>query len=227
MNPEQFHDAMNYLDDDLIAETDELRQGKRVRQPRSNLRRIIPWAAAAACLALVVGIGSGVLPIWQTSDSAILRPNMENGQPFEPGKAGQDYQSISDSEFSMQESVTDAWEIYTCGQFSISIPEGWTSELESGEDGSLFMVIRPPRETGAIKVGYQPGFGVCGTGLTEKQVTIAGREALAGYYDGSSQWSFIAFTGTDYVILKDGADAWWPQYRRTAEKILDTFVIED
>ena len=223
MSAEKFHDALNYLDDDLIAETDAWRTGQR--KP-SAARKIIPWLVPAACLALVLGIGSGLLPIWQTSDSAVLRPNMENGQPFEPGEACQDYQSISDGTFSRQESITDTWEIYTCGQFSISIPDGWTCDLESGE-GSLFMVIRPPRETGAIRVGYDPMFGVCGTGLTEKKVTIAGREALSGYYDGSSQWSFIAFTGTDYVILKDGADAWWSRYGRTAESILETLVIED
>lgn len=225
MSPEQFHDALNYLDDDLIAQTDDLRQGRRVLHRRS--RRVVQWLVPAACLALVLGIGSGVLPVWQTSDSAVLHPNMENGEPLQPGEAALDYQTAnSGSTISRQESMTDMWETYTCGQFSLAIPEGWTCDLESDGD-SLYMVIRPPHEVGAIKVGYDPSFGVCGTGLTEKAVTIAGMEAWAGYYGSNSRWTYIAFVDSDYVILKDGADAWWTQHARTVEEILETFVIEE
>ena len=60
MNPEQLHDAISLLSDDLLVPVDKLRQKKR-----------IPWksvAALAACACLVVGLWTlfpgNPLPRW-------------------------------------------------------------------------------------------------------------------------------------------------------------------
>ena len=64
MNPENIHDALNLLPDDLIAEADALRQ---------NPGKTIPWKRLipmAACFALVLGAMYVVLPNMATKDAA-------------------------------------------------------------------------------------------------------------------------------------------------------------
>lgn len=64
MNPENIHDALNLLPDDLIAEADALRQ---------KPRKTIPWKQLipmAACFALVLGALYVVLPNMATKDAA-------------------------------------------------------------------------------------------------------------------------------------------------------------
>lgn len=48
MTPEQLHDALNFLSDDLLEQTDALRQRKRISWK--------PLAALAACACLVAGL---------------------------------------------------------------------------------------------------------------------------------------------------------------------------
>ena len=51
-----------------------------------------------------------------------------------------------------------------------------------------------------IQIGY--GFlGVCGTGLEEKEITLAGDTAYCGFYDGSDKWDFISFEGKNAGIF--------------------------
>lgn len=63
MNSEQIHDALNYLDEDLILSVEQLRNGSR------KIRK--QWAAIAACLCLLItgafaARGFGLFPISQT-----------------------------------------------------------------------------------------------------------------------------------------------------------------
>ena len=51
MNPEYIHDALNYLDDDLIQQADAVRS--RPSSPRRPWRR---WAALAACLCVAAAV---------------------------------------------------------------------------------------------------------------------------------------------------------------------------
>lgn len=78
MNAEKLMDAMNLLPDDLLEETDALRQKKR-----------IPWkslTALAACLCLAVGLWFA-LPGTKTADSA-FDSAAENGAETENVKDG-------------------------------------------------------------------------------------------------------------------------------------------
>lgn len=223
MNPEKIHNAMNYLDDDLIAETDALRQGQPVRRG-ITVRKVIPWAAAAACLALVLGVGS-MLPGGMTGGSAPENGAMEM-VPAEGVDVLQDEVIYSGAEASIQESKSDyIMQTVSLEDMSIEIPQTWEYELVREDGGGYFIIIRPPYETGCVRVGCWPNFGVCGTGLTEEKTVIAGMDAVIGTYDDNAVWSFISF-GNDYVAINEGADAWWGQHGDLLMKCLESLIIE-
>ena len=228
MSPEQFHDALNYLDDDLIAQTDELRQGKRVLQTRPTARQVIAWVAPAACLALVIGLAPRLLPAIETENLANTGIDQMYQEAGQPPKALEDYATAAAGSVNRQESITSTWVTQIMGDISLQVPTTWSCHRETGDDGSYYLLITPPNEEDAIRIGYDPNFGVCGTGLTEKQTTIAGMNASVGYYDGSSNWSFMTFPdlGQWYVVQKDGVSEWWGVYGDEAMAILETIVIE-
>lgn len=222
MNPEKFHNAMNYLDDELIAETDELRQGRRTLPAN---RKIIPWVAAAASLALVLGIGSGALPVWQMDNSSpgyfegLM--DAENGAPGESAMESA-HGTISQSTHEAPEN----WERVSNEDISLSLPAGWGYELTNAGDGSYGIAFSPGGEEGMLRVCCQPGFGVCGTGLQEMKTNIAGRTANVGYYDGGRIWSFITFPGTDFVIINEAGNSWFSAHTDTVTQILETIVFQ-
>lgn len=225
MSPEQFHDAMNYLDDDLITETDELRQGWRVLQPRFTVRSLLPWVAMAACLVLVLGLGSRFLPATESNGvDTMLMEDMQEAANQSPAEAVQDKSQYG---IGTEHSTTNSWQRIAAGDLSLAIPGDWEYTLEPGEDNSLMIALHPAGAVGALKIGYMPYFGVCGTGLTEKQTTIAGMEANVGYYDGGKDWTFITFRvdGETYVVLKDSVGGWWSDHADTVDQILETIVI--
>lgn len=65
MNPEQLHDALNQLPDDLLTATDALRQKKKQPVP---WKRLVP---AAACLVLVTGALLAAMPLLNRKDAAM------------------------------------------------------------------------------------------------------------------------------------------------------------
>ena len=80
MNGEQISDSLIYLDDDLIAETDAVRQGKRIpfRMPARGI-------LAAACAALLLA-GALALPQRAGDDAA---ESVHNGMVLgKPNLAG-------------------------------------------------------------------------------------------------------------------------------------------
>lgn len=73
MRPEQIHDALNFLDDGLIEETEKLRRKKHP----SHWKK---WAALAACLCLVAAGSFAVLSLNQreTMKSECISAENEN-----------------------------------------------------------------------------------------------------------------------------------------------------
>lgn len=198
MSGEEFTDALNYLDDDLILETDALRQGKRTL----SRPKVIRWLVPAACLTLILGV-------W-------LRPVLPlgGGTAAENGMAPEYMMdsAVSESENPKQQcdcSMTEVVQEVNHGGIFLYIPEDWTYTLEDDED-SRYILLYHPKRAGVIRVGYDPAFGVCGTGLTEEETVIAGIRAVVGTYDGKRTWSFIGFLDEyrDYVVINDGADDW-------------------
>lgn len=120
------------------------------------------------------------------------------------------------------------------GTLRVDLPEGWTYEvcpegsdqLRTGEYGIHFY----PEEAkeGFIELGYVELFGVCGTGLEEETVTLAGDEANIGTYDHGSNWDFVSFRGVNegIVALTYGVESWWSEYKEQVMEILDTVCLE-
>ncbi len=120
------------------------------------------------------------------------------------------------------------------GRISLTLLEGWDYELCAVGDDRLLSAdygiqfYPEGMSEGYIEVGYHTNFGVCGTGLSEETITVAGEPARAGYYDGSEVWSYLAFEGKDesIVAMNSGAENWWKQHGDEAMKILDTLSYE-
>lgn len=129
--------------------------------------------------------------------------------------------------------------IYGDGDTKISLKliDGW--QMDTYERDSEFYSENDPKPfgieiwpyghgDGKIRIEFCPYFGVCGTGLSEKKITIGDYEASMGIYDNSKMWSFIVLTGEaqrDYVIWNDGAEEWWSEYGDEAMAILDTLIV--
>lgn len=226
MSPEKFHDALNYLDDDLITQTDELRRGQRVAQRHPTARQIVPWVAAAACLTLVIGIGPRLLPSVETDNAANGTPEMMHDAQEAPMPGLTEDQNYGSAEANIGQSRSEyTTQRIACGNITLEIPDTWEHEIVKEDGGGYFLHIRPPYEEGYIRVGYWQGFAVCGTGLHEEEAVIAGRNVFIGTYDGNPVWNFITL-GDDYVVINEGANDWWGAHGDTVMEILETIVIE-
>ena len=208
MNGEQISAALEFLDEDLVACTDEVRRGKR-RFFRPTLR----WAAAAAACAAVVMAGAIFFPPMVSEDSTM------NGMIQDP-----EYSANSNSGVSIDEQggATSLWREVSVNSIILSAPlDGDAEQEEMDGDGGYHIALE--HEGRVLTVGYNPGFAVCGTGLEEKSVTVAGMEASAGYYDGNELWSFITL-GNDYVVINQAGDAWTREEQDEINAILGTIV---
>ncbi len=114
---------------------------------------------------------------------------------------------------------------------SLTIPDGWECYAEDNGDENDFCIAFWPegQAEGKIKVWYYDSFGVCGTGLQEKKITIGEYEAYQGTYDNKKVWDFISFPGMpgSYVVINEGTDTWWSAYGEEAMQILATVKIAD
>ena len=207
MNGEWIMDALNDLDEDLIAQTQEVRQGKR-KLYRPPVRGII---AAAACAAIVL---TGVLsiPPRRASDSAVFEP-MENGMEMAGDNAG----GALESEYGYS-TTSGQWKTVTAGAITVTIPPDW--EWEDAKDNIVLS-----HGENRLTIGYNPGFSVCGTGLDQQTITIADMEARVGTYDGKSMWDFIVFPG-DWVALNESGENWTEEEKSAIISILESLIID-
>lgn len=120
------------------------------------------------------------------------------------------------------------------GEISISLPDGWgceacpidSDDLMYGKYGIHF--YPEGVSEGYIALTYQDFFGVCGTGLKEEEVTIAGKSAYIGTYDNHDYWDFIFFQ-EEYegiAALTYSVSDWWSDYGDQALGILETLVFD-
>lgn len=123
------------------------------------------------------------------------------------------------------------WHSHRNANIFLRVFDGWEYEIEEREGSNEFCIAFWPtgRSEGKIKVWYYEFFGVCGTGLEEKKITIGNYEACKGTYDNKEVWDFIILLGTPdyYVIMNNGADMWWSEYGDEAMQILNTLVVGD
>lgn len=114
---------------------------------------------------------------------------------------------------------------------TLTIPHSWEYETERGNSPDEYCISFWPADQteGKIKMWYYTAFGVCGTGLEEKEITVGEYEAWQGTYDNKKVWDFISFRGMagSYVAMNEGADKWWSQYGDEAMQILSSVKIAE
>lgn len=209
MSAEMISEALNHLDDDLIRQTEEVRQGKRVLY-RPGGRGVL---AAAACAALLL-CGLHFLP--RTMNGAMEADDaVQNEVPAGNGAAPEFGYSSASSE--------RPWEEVEGPGFRVSIPEGWEWELlnVNGEEYVHLALIHGENE---LILGRRPNFGVCGTGLEMEDAEFNGIAAQVGTYDESSMWSFIRLHG-DFVVQNNSGEDWTEEERADIDAILNTITI--
>ena len=213
MNSEWIMDALNDLDEDLIAQANEVRQGKR-RLYRPPVRGII---AAAACAAIVLTAVLTVPPRME-SDSTAFEP-MANGMEMaedSPGSAWEGHYGYS--------TTSGEWKTVTAGAITVTIPPDWEwAKLDINGDWGDHIALSHGENH--FIIGYYPNFAVCGTGLDQQTVTIAGMEARVGTYDGKSMWDFIVFPG-DWVALNESGENWTGQEKSEIISILESMTMD-
>ena len=132
------------------------------------------------------------------------------------------------------------------GQISVEVPEGWECAVcPVGGDLLRYLPyglqLKPVGSAeGCMELGPVRFFGVCGTGLSEQRMTIAGKEASVGTYDGKNVWDFVVFKlpkGAAGEVPADGAypdlvaqtfeaEGWSAGTVDEALGILDTMVFD-
>ena len=208
MNAEWISDALNDLDEDLIAQTDEVRRGVRVLY-RPPVRRII---AAAACVVLVL-VGVRMIPPVAEKSDAMIDNMMEMSNAGASGMPEYGY-----------EPSDEQWQMVNAGALTVFIPPGWEwAKMDTDDEWGDHIALSCGDNH--FIIGYSPGFAVCGTGLKEETAIISGMEARVGTYDGKSMWDFIVFEN-DYVVINHSGENWSMEEWDTIRSILETLTIE-
>ena len=95
----------------------------------------------------------------------------------------------------------------TAGTLRVQVPDGWKYELcPAGSltvsDQAFGVKIWPDSGSDScVQLYWSDSFGVCGTGLKEETLTLAGDSVSAGYYDGGKNWTFLSFQGKNSGIV--------------------------
>lgn len=119
------------------------------------------------------------------------------------------------------------------GQFSLSVPEGWEAETCPVDSDSLaygvYGIHFYPEgvDKGYVELAYIDFFGVCGTGLSEEEAVIAGKDAYVGTYDNHKYWDFISFQDEHIVALTYSVDEWWDEYGSQVLDIINTMTFDE
>ncbi len=116
-------------------------------------------------------------------------------------------------------------------RIALSLPDNWEYAIEEKEGAKSFCIsLWPKEEEGRLAIWYYEAFGVCGTGLTQKTVTLGRYTASQGTYAGSPLWDYIVFsdvtTTGDFVAMNEGIDSWWDRYETQAMEILSSLTLE-
>ena len=120
------------------------------------------------------------------------------------------------------------------GQISVTVPDDWSFEaVHVDEEGLMYglygLVLKPQEANGGqIELFCADSFGVCGTGLAQKDMTLAGVEAHVGTYDDHKHWDFITFGNDRHQIVAQhtGCDGWSDDMWEDALLILDSMKFD-
>lgn len=116
------------------------------------------------------------------------------------------------------------------GQISVYIPATWTAEaIPVDGDGMMFglygLILKPKdAPDGQIELFCSDNFGVCGTGLTQEEKTLAGYPVHVGTFDNHAHWDFITFGSNRVQVVAQhvDCDSWSDAMWDEAWSVLDT-----
>lgn len=193
---------------------------------------MVTMFALSACGNRTEGSGGNITESMELTEAEGLTDGMDPaGETVAPKEAEPEELRAGAEE--QDKSVTVMQE-GNAGTLQVVLPEGWTYEacpegsdqLRMGEYGIHF--YPEAASEGFIELGYVEFFGVCGTGLEEEKVTLAGDEANIGTYDNGSNWDFVAFRGANKGIVAQTyeVESWWPEYEEQVLEILDTVCLK-
>ena len=116
------------------------------------------------------------------------------------------------------------------GEISVNVPDTWSYEpVHVDEEGLMYglygLILKPiEAQEGQIELVCADNFGVCGTGLSQEEITLATVKAHVGIYDDHEHWDFITIGGGNpqIVIQHTDCDSWTDKMWDEAMTILDT-----
>lgn len=116
------------------------------------------------------------------------------------------------------------------GTLRVQVPDGWKYELcpagtLDGSETDFGVKIWPDSGSDScVQLYWSDSFGVCGTGLKEESLTLAGDNVSAGYYDGDKNWTFLSYQGKNSGIVAwaDPNAPWFAAQGEQMLAVLDT-----
>lgn len=95
----------------------------------------------------------------------------------------------------------------TAGTLRVQVPDGWKYEVcpeGTLDDSEACFGVKLWPDSGSdscVQLYWSDSFGVCGMGLKEETLTLAGDSVSAGYYDADKNWTFLSFQGKNRGII--------------------------
>ena len=116
------------------------------------------------------------------------------------------------------------------GEISVNVPDTWSYEpVHVDEEGLMYglygLILKPiEAQEGHIELVCADTFGVCGTGLSQEEITLATVKAHVGTYDDHEHWDFITIgDGNPQIVIQHtDCDSWTDDMWDEAMTILDT-----
>ncbi len=125
------------------------------------------------------------------------------------------------------------------GEISVDVPAGWSaSACHVDEEGMMYglygLILKPEGASdGQIELFCTDTFGVCGTGLVQEEITLAGGKATVGTYDEHKYWDYINFgegdpnkTKCQIVAQHTNCDSWTEEMWEEALLVLDSMKFD-
>lgn len=231
MEDERLIKIMGEVDDSLIeeAELDNIKKAKKKKITRIATSLV----AAAACILFIIVLGNPGLirPVKNSSKK-------ETGDFTPGGSYAVSNSNLTDNITSDKNAANATNRVcidVTNGKVSFDLPANWI--YESGSEKTIsgqytYITIHPANATGNITFYYGKVLGVCGTGLTEKEINYGKVKAIAGYYNKADMWSFIEFLDDSgsytplYAIAND-IESWIATpHENELYQILSTITLE-
>ena len=181
-----------------------------------------------------------ITPECGTDDMAEWHIMIEIGKEY--GKSGAESvtpvitaRMLTDSNTESEPSADTASVAGPYGQISVYIPATWTAEAAPMDSDKLmyglYGLILKPRDaaSGQIELFCSDSFGVCGTGLSTEEKSLAGGTAHIGTYDNHTHWDFITFRSEQPQIVAQHTDcsSWTEAMWDEAMAVLDTMKFNE